>query len=97
VTDTGRKAATKWRAEPVRHLRDVRSALLAKVILRRRAGEALKPLVSEQRALFEPLLQRLADQFEAGEGEPVVTSWRYESSQAVVRLLDHLQALDGRG
>jgi DNA-binding PadR family transcriptional regulator len=96
VTDKGRKAAAQWRAEPVRHLREVRSALLAKVILRRRAGERLKPLMTEQRAVFEPLFERLTDQFEAGEGEPVVTSWRHESSQAVARLLDHLEALDGR-
>lgn len=95
VTDKGRKAAAQWRGEPVRHLREVRSAFLAKVLLRRRAGEALKPLVIQQRAVFEPLFQTLADQFEAAEGEPVVTSWRHESSQAVARLLDHLEGLDG--
>jgi DNA-binding PadR family transcriptional regulator len=96
VTDEGRKAAAQWRAEPVRHLRDVRSAFLAKVLLRRRAREPVTPLVVEQRAVFQPLFQRLADQFGAAEGERVVTSWRYESSQAVVRLLDHLETLDGR-
>jgi PadR family transcriptional regulator AphA len=96
VSDKGRKAAAQWRAEPVRHLREVRSAFLAKVLLRQRAGEPLKPLVTEQRAVFEPLFQRLADQFEASEGEPVIASWRYVSSQAVVRLLDHLETLDGR-
>jgi DNA-binding PadR family transcriptional regulator len=96
ATDKGRKAAAQWRREPVRHLREVRSVFLAKVLLRRRAGEGLKPLVIEQRTVFEPLFQLLADQFRATEGEPVVTSWRHESSQAVARLLDHLEALDGR-
>jgi len=94
VTDKGRRAAAQWRGEPVRHLRDVRSAFLAKVILRRRAGEPVKPLVIEQRVAFEPVFQRLADQYQAASGEPVVASWRYESSQAVARLLDHLEALD---
>jgi DNA-binding PadR family transcriptional regulator len=94
VTGKGRKAAAQWRAEPVRHLRDVRSALLAKVLLRQRAGEPLKPLVAEQRAVFEPLFERLAAQFAAAEGERVVAAWRYESSQAVARLLDHLETLD---
>ena len=64
------------------------------MLLRQRAGEPLKPLVAEQRAEFAPLFERLAEQFEAAEGERVVASWRYESSQAVARLLDHLEALD---
>jgi hypothetical protein len=74
----------------------VRSAFLAKVLLRRRAGEPIKPLVVDQRQVFAPLLERLTEQFEDSDGEPVVASWRYESSQAVVRLLDHLETLDGR-
>jgi hypothetical protein len=78
----------------VQHLRDVRSALLAKVLLRQRAGEPLDPLVAAQRAVFGPLFQRLSDQFAEGEGSRVVASWRYESSQAVARLLDHLGTLD---
>jgi DNA-binding PadR family transcriptional regulator len=94
VTGKGRKAAAQWRAEPVRHLRDVRSALLAKVLLRQRAGEPLAPLVAEQRAVFLPLFERLAEQFGDTGSERVVAAWRYESSQAVVRLLDHLEALD---
>lgn len=95
VTGKGRKAAAAWRAEPVRHLREVRSALLAKVLLRQRAREPLTPLVAAQRDEFAPLFQLLGEQFEARAGEPVVEAWRYESSQAVARLLDHLEALDG--
>jgi DNA-binding PadR family transcriptional regulator len=94
VTPKGRKAVTHWRGEPVRHLREVRSTLLAKVLLRQRAGEPLAPLVVEQRAVFAPLFERLGEQFTGGEPEPVVAAWRYESSQAVARLLDHLEALD---
>jgi PadR family transcriptional regulator AphA len=94
VTGKGRKAAAVWRAEPVRHLREVRSTLLAKILLRQRAHEPLTPLVAAQRDEFAPLFQLLADQFEAKEIEPVVAAWRYESSQAVRRLLDQLEALD---
>ena len=94
ATGKGRKAAANWRGEPVRHLREVRSAFLAKVLLRQRAGEELRPLVVEQRAVFAPLFQLLTDQFESGEGDHVIASWRYESSQAVARLLDHLEGLD---
>ena len=94
VTPKGRKAAAHWRGEPVRHLREVRSAFLAKVLLRQRAGESLRPLVTEQRAVFAPLLDRIAEQFTGGGMERVVAAWRYESSQAVARLLDHLETFD---
>ena len=94
ATGKGKKAVAQWRAEPVQHLREVRSALLAKVLLRRRVGEPLAPLVTEQRAVFGPLFQRLAEQFDQDEGDRVVASWRYESSQAVARLLDHVEGLD---
>jgi hypothetical protein len=94
ATGKGRKAAANWRAEPVRHLREVRSAFLAKVLLRQRAGEQLAPLVAEQRAVFAPLLERLAEQFDSPETDHVIAAWRYESSQAVARLLDHVEGLD---
>jgi DNA-binding PadR family transcriptional regulator len=94
VTAKGRKAAAVWRAEPVRHLREVRSTFLAKVLLRQRAREPVAPLVVAQREEFAPLLQLLAEQFESGEAEPVVAAWRYESSQAIARLLDRLEVLD---
>ena len=94
TTGKGKKAVAQWRGEPVQHLREVRSAFLAKVLLRQRAGEPLAPLVAAQRAVFDPLFQRLADQFDEGEGSRVVASWRYESSQAVARLLDHVGSLD---
>jgi hypothetical protein len=94
ATGKGRKAVANWRGEPVRHLREVRSAFLVKVLLRQRAGEPLGPLMAEQRQVFAPLLERLADQFDEGEGDHVIAAWRYESSQAVARLLDPLEGLD---
>jgi DNA-binding PadR family transcriptional regulator len=96
ATGKGRKAVANWRGEPVRHLRDVRSAFLVKVLLRQRAGEPLAPLVGQQREVFAPLLERLAGQFDEDEGDHVIAAWRYESSQAVARLLDHLEGLDER-
>ena len=96
ATGKGHRAVAQWRAEPVRHLRDVRSALLAKVLLRQRAGERLGPLVAEQRNVFAPLFERLTGQFRTTETDHVIAAWRYESSQAVARLLDHLDELDRR-
>jgi PadR family transcriptional regulator AphA len=94
ATGKGKKAVAQWRAEPVQHLREVRTAFLAKVLLRQRAGEILAPLVAAQRAVFAPLFERLTDQFDDGEVDRVVASWRYESSQAVARLLDRVEELD---
>ena len=94
VTGKGRKAVAQWRGEPVRHLRDVRSAFLAKVLLRQRAGEPLAPLVAEQQAVFAPLLDHLSSVPSDVAAERVVGAWRYESSQAVVRLLDRLAGFD---
>ena len=85
----------QWRAEPVQHLRDVRSAFLAKVLLRQRAGEPLGPLVAAAAGRVRPAA-RAAGRAVRGRGEAdrVIAAWRYESSQAVARLLDHLEALD---
>jgi hypothetical protein len=44
--------------------------------------------------VFTPMFARLAEQFDDPDGERVVASWRHESSQAVARLLDHVEALD---
>ncbi len=93
ATGKGKQAVARWLAEPVQHLREIRSVFLAKILLRQRAGQPLAALVGEQRALFAPLLQRLAEQFVDPDGERVVAAWRYESSQAVAHLLDRLEAL----
>jgi hypothetical protein len=65
-------------------------------LLRQRAREPLGPLVAEQRAVFAPLFERLDEQYNDAETDHVIASWRYESSQAVARLLDHLEGLDSR-
>jgi DNA-binding PadR family transcriptional regulator len=94
VTPAGREVAARWRAEPVHHVREVRSTFLAKVLLRRRAGEPLRPLVAGQRAAFEPLFRQLADRASGDAGDRIIRAWRVESSRAVERLLHRLEALD---
>lgn len=94
VTGKGKKAVARWLAEPVQHLREVRTVFLAKVLLRQRAGEELGPLVAAQQTAFGPIFQRLAEQF--NEGDRVIASWRYESSRAAARLFEYLAGLDER-
>ena len=84
-TRTGRARVRAWLEEPVTHLRDVRSALLLKLLLLDRLGVDRAELVRRQRAVFA----------EAFEQRPppsadVVHAWRHESAQAVRAFLDRL-------
>lgn len=90
VTPKGRRAVAAWRSEPVQHFREVRTVFLVKALLAQRVDEPLAPLVENQRVVFAPLFAVLEEQFARGEGEGVVAAWRYESSQAVARLLARL-------
>lgn len=89
ATARGRRAVTAWLARPVSHLREVRSAFLVKMILVRRSGSDPDPLVRAQREAFAAVFDGLQNQFE-DETDNVVAAWRYESSQAVARLLERL-------
>jgi PadR family transcriptional regulator AphA len=86
VTAKGRKAVAQWLDTPVNHLREVRSAFLAKVILMQRSGADPGSLAAAQREAFAPVFDGLQEQFDQEQGN-VVAAWRYESSQAVARLL----------
>lgn len=90
ITPRGRRAVTRWRREPVTHLREVRTTFLTKALLTQRAGEPLAHLVEAQRDIFAPLFRSLGDLIEENDDELIVAAWRYESSQAIARLLDRL-------
>jgi DNA-binding PadR family transcriptional regulator len=90
----GRRAALRWLATPVAHLRDTRTELLLKLVLGERAGHDTRPLLREQRAMFEPHFAALRSARNAA-GADDVDRWRYESSLAVRRFLDtSLRAAD---
>jgi DNA-binding PadR family transcriptional regulator len=87
-TRRGRAALTRWLAQPVDHVREVRGALLLKLVLAHRLGVDATGLVGAQRA-------RIADQLEAltatpPGGDPVAL-WRHHSAAAVVAFLDGLE------
>ena len=85
ITDAGRLALQRWLDTPVGHLRDVRTELLLKLVLRHRAGIANQPLLRAQRELFGPAIAGLT----TGHRElDVVDRWRMESARAVQRFLD---------
>jgi molybdopterin-binding protein len=85
VTAKGRRAADEWLATPVEHLRDVRTALLLKLVLRERAGLEVEPLLRAQQEHFDERISALT----AGANPPdLVGLWRRESARAVRRFLD---------
>jgi DNA-binding PadR family transcriptional regulator len=84
ATPAGVRATDHWLAEPVTHLRDVRTELLLKFSILQRMGRSLAPLATEQRSAFESTISTIL----AGTSDDVVSIWRREHAQAVLRFLD---------
>lgn len=94
ITARGRRVVHEWLVRPVAHLRDVRTELLLKLELRRRAGLDPAPLVAAQRAAFAERVKVL----QAGaRDDDVVSRWRAEHALAVERFLDALHGGAGGG
>jgi len=87
ATPAGRRAARRWLRAPIEHVRDVRTELLAKLVLSERAGIDATPLLEAQQAAFAPALGTLARQARAADAD-AVDRWRHASSQAVRRFLE---------
>ena len=88
ATAKGRRRSRRWLDQPVAHLRDVRSELLVKLELRRRAGLALRPLLEAQQVAFAPVIQSLED------ADPAGWSGRAPSTAVPDREADAIDAAD---
>ena len=84
-TAQGRRIVGQWLDAPVEHLRDVRTELLLKLLLRRRRGLATEPLLEAQQLSFSDHIDTLVT---AGPGADPVDLWRRENARAVRRFLD---------
>jgi molybdopterin-binding protein len=82
-TARGRRVATAWLDEPVQHLRDVRTELLVKLVLRERAGLESEVLLRAQLDAFSSAIDALT----AGQEADLVDVWRREHARAVRRFL----------
>lgn len=90
-TALGHTTLTTWLATPVEHMREVRNALLLKLLIADHLGRDPVPLVRAQRRAFADHLDRL------GAPPPrrdVVATWRHYSAQAVASFLDALDDAD---
>jgi DNA-binding PadR family transcriptional regulator len=88
ITPSGRGLLLAWLADPVRHLRDLRSELLLKLLLCRMCGVSERPLLVRQQEVVEQMAGVLAT---PAQGD-VVAIWRSEASQAAVRFVARLLA-----
>jgi PadR family transcriptional regulator AphA len=86
-TPDGRARVVAWVDEPVDHLRDVRGALLLKLVVGGRLAIDPGPLAEAQRARFASPLAALAQPPPSGD---VTALWRHHSAAAVQAFLDDL-------
>ncbi len=89
VTTTGRRAVERWLAEPVVHVRDLRSALLLKLLFAQRSGLDRAPLLEAQRSILIETIEGLESQ-PVGEEPSEVTlrAFRLETARAGQRFVD---------
>ena len=87
ATASGRERLTEWLRTPVPHLRDVRSALLLKLVVAGRLGVDTSGLVRAQQRAFRDALDALAP---VPPRDDPVALWRHHSAGAVRALLDDL-------
>jgi PadR family transcriptional regulator AphA len=87
ATARGKRHSLAWLDEPVTHLRDVRTELLVKLMLREQLGLDTDVFLAGQRRVFDPLIGRMLASADTG----VVATWRRENADAVRRFLDAVQ------
>lgn len=86
ATARGRRAVREWLDVPVTHLRDVRSELLLKLMLRERLQLPQKAFVTTQRKVLKPIIEAVTTITHSD----LVTTWRHESAEATRRFLESL-------
>ena len=87
ATALGKRANAKWLDTPVTHLRDVRTELVVKIMLREKFGLVLASFIDSQRRVFDPLIAAI----NADTSDSPVNVWRKESANAVARYLTQLE------
>lgn len=88
-TRRGRTAFMAWLAEPVPHLRDLRSELLLKLVLAEHLQVDMTGMLRRQRDLVSEAVDRLAKQL-AALPDDMITRWRWENAKAALAFLEHL-------
>lgn len=86
ITPQGRQTVDDWLAQPVEHVRDLRTEFLLKLRLHERAARNPGPLVAIQRDALKSAL----DALRSSPATDAVGLWRQESARAAQRFLDRI-------
>jgi PadR family transcriptional regulator AphA len=93
ITLAGRRALESWLWVPVRHVRQIRTEFLVKVVLIDRSGGDPSPLIRSQVEVLAPVVDAIADHHRTTTGsERTVSLWRARSAQATLQFLEELAA-----
>jgi DNA-binding PadR family transcriptional regulator len=93
ATPEGHEELARWLAEPVDHVRDVRSLLLLKLVLLERAGLDNRPLLEAQRSATIPAVTALENRLRQSIGsEHIFVRYRLEITRSVISFIDGLLA-----
>jgi DNA-binding PadR family transcriptional regulator len=91
ATEAGTEALGHWLAEPVDHVRDVRSLLLLKLIFAERTRVDPRPMLEAQHETIGAAVSSLESRVRASHGsEAILLRFRLESTRAVLRFVDGL-------
>lgn len=86
IAAAGRRRRSAWLTQPVKHLRDLRTEFLLKLVLCERSSIDTADLVHTQRRQLTPAITALTDR----DPDDAVALWRHESAQAAARFLKRL-------
>jgi PadR family transcriptional regulator AphA len=88
ITPPGAAAVDEWLAEPVRHVRQLRSHLLMKLALLARRDLPLGALLTAQREILTPMATAIAtERDEAKDFDAVLLTWRHNNITAALHFL----------
>jgi len=87
VTRSGRARFRNWVGTPVEHVRDLRSALLLKLVFAELHGIDVGTMLERQRQVID----RHARNLDAAGTSDVVSLWRLEVTQAAQRFIDRIE------
>jgi PadR family transcriptional regulator AphA len=93
ATPAGREELAHWLAEPVEHVRDVRSLLLLKLVFAERLDVDPRPMLSAQHDAVAAAIESLQARVRRSTGtEQILLRFRLESTRAVLRFIQGLLA-----
>lgn len=89
ATRRGKAAVRRWLAEPVDHVRDLRSALVLKLVLGRRVPIDQHDMLQRQRELLAAIESSFAPRLAAAAGaDHLLLEFRLETTRAASRFVD---------